>query len=41
MQVDSGSLLAKLDDETFKIAEEKAETKIQQIEILIESQQRG
>tara|TARA_R110001592_G_scaffold353792_1_gene652963 strand:- start:17636 stop:18694 length:1059 start_codon:yes stop_codon:yes gene_type:complete len=40
MRVDSGSLLAKLDDEAFKIAEEKAEAKIQQIEILIESQQR-
>ncbi len=40
MQVQSGQLLAALDDETFKISEEIASAEIQRLQILIENQQR-
>ena len=40
MQVQSGQLLAELDDETFSIAREIASADIQRLEVLIENQQR-
>ena len=40
MQVQSGQLLAELDDETFNIAREIASADIQQLQVLIENQQR-
>ncbi len=40
MQVQSGQLLAELDDETFSIAQEIASADIQQLQVLIENQQR-
>ncbi len=40
MQVQSGQLLASLDDETFKISEEIASAEIQHLQILIDNQQR-
>ncbi len=40
MQVQSGDLLAELDDEAFKIAEESANANIQRMQVLITNQQR-
>ncbi|WP_177421132.1 efflux RND transporter periplasmic adaptor subunit [endosymbiont of Lamellibrachia barhami] len=40
MHVESGQLLAKLDDETFRISEEIASAEIQRLQILIDNQQR-
>jgi len=40
MEVQAGQLLAELDDEIYKIAEEKANSAIQRLEALIENQQR-